>query len=420
MSASVNEREEPAPAWQKCEKHHITFGMARCPMCAEDDAGYSKSRSPAAALDDVPYERIRFFAQLGDITRSTPATGYGVKYIAARKHWHITLNGVDQSDMEPCFNEVNDALDLADSLNAGRSPAEVPPNWRTSELVNVQRNLIASKMGHEYLADNHDLLDELCAAVAASGSPPSPPSPREARPTDPLQLGNIQNFLLGDGDAGTELADSALVKLTDAKGRPFATLTAGWLKQVVGWDLEEMDTVPPPLPPSGQPVWAQEARAIVDAPKMGDGQSEARIQAQRVLDLLEGMVGASSGSTGQEKPWTPTAKNVNALPEPVRQYIHDLETNADPAGIVRELTIARDTIRSLEMLAAGSTGGAPTAREPHVQQCTAIIARVRCTNPATKLWQSHNTGSGHYARCDEHPLETGEHIGTYQQKGAET
>ena len=46
MSASVNEREEPAPAWQKCEKHHITFGMARCPMCAEDDVGYSKSRSP--------------------------------------------------------------------------------------------------------------------------------------------------------------------------------------------------------------------------------------------------------------------------------------------------------------------------------------------------------------------------------------
>jgi hypothetical protein len=67
-----------------------------------------------------------------------------------------------------------------------------------------------------------------------------------------------------------------------------------------------------------------------------------------------------AGSTGQEKPWTPTAKNVNALPEPVRQYIHDLETNADPAGTVRELTIARDTIRSLEMLAAGSTGGAPT------------------------------------------------------------
>ena len=70
-----------------------------------------------------------------------------------------------------------------------------------------------------------------------------------------------------------------------------------------------------------------------------------------------------AGSTGQEKPWTPTAKNVNALPEPVRQYIHDLETNADPAGTVRELTIARDTIRSLEMLAAGSTGGAPTRDE---------------------------------------------------------
>ena len=78
------------------------------------------SSSPPSP-DDVPYERIRFFAQLGDITRSTPTSGYGVKYIAARKHWHITLNGVDQSHMEPCFNEVNDALDRADVLNGASS-----------------------------------------------------------------------------------------------------------------------------------------------------------------------------------------------------------------------------------------------------------------------------------------------------------
>lgn len=34
--------------------------------------------------------------------------------------------------------------------------------------------------------------------------------------------------------------------------------------------------------------------------------------------------------------WTPTADNVNALPEPLRRYIHDIETNCDPAGMVRE------------------------------------------------------------------------------------
>jgi hypothetical protein len=34
--------------------------------------------------------------------------------------------------------------------------------------------------------------------------------------------------------------------------------------------------------------------------------------------------------------WTPTAENINALPEPLRVYIHDLQTVCDPAGDVRE------------------------------------------------------------------------------------
>ena len=34
--------------------------------------------------------------------------------------------------------------------------------------------------------------------------------------------------------------------------------------------------------------------------------------------------------------WTPTAANINALPEPLRIYIHDLNTVCDPAGDVRE------------------------------------------------------------------------------------
>ena len=35
--------------------------------------------------------------------------------------------------------------------------------------------------------------------------------------------------------------------------------------------------------------------------------------------------------------WDPTAENINALPEPLRVYIHDLNTVCDPAGDVREL-----------------------------------------------------------------------------------
>jgi hypothetical protein len=39
--------------------------------------------------------------------------------------------------------------------------------------------------------------------------------------------------------------------------------------------------------------------------------------------------------------WLPTAENINALPEPIRAYIMGLETNADPAGMVRENAILR-------------------------------------------------------------------------------
>lgn len=40
--------------------------------------------------------------------------------------------------------------------------------------------------------------------------------------------------------------------------------------------------------------------------------------------------------------WKPTADNINALPEPLRRYIHDIETNCDPAGIIRENILVKD------------------------------------------------------------------------------
>src|SRR5436190_286651 len=45
--------------------------------------------------------------------------------------------------------------------------------------------------------------------------------------------------------------------------------------------------------------------------------------------------------------WQPTPENVNALPMPLREYIHRLETDCDPAGTIRELVIAEDTIQAL-------------------------------------------------------------------------
>lgn len=110
----------------------------------------------AASLPDTD------FAKLGDITRSTPTTGYGVRFIAHRKHWHLTLNGVDQSDTEPCFNDVNDALDLADSLNA--APSSAPP---TQEPV-----ACAECEGSKYLAYDDESHAQPCGHCRATGVEP--------------------------------------------------------------------------------------------------------------------------------------------------------------------------------------------------------------------------------------------------------
>jgi hypothetical protein len=57
--------------------------------------------------------------------------------------------------------------------------------------------------------------------------------------------------------------------------------------------------------------------------------------------------------------WTPTAVNINALSEPIRKYIHDLETNCDPAGMVQENACLRENVKALEAI-LGNQGGAVT------------------------------------------------------------
>ena len=48
--------------------------------------------------------------------------------------------------------------------------------------------------------------------------------------------------------------------------------------------------------------------------------------------------------------WTPIAENINALPEPIREYIYHLETNADPAGMVAENTLLKDQTKQLDAM----------------------------------------------------------------------
>ena len=169
MSNGVNEREEPAPAAKRIYLSGPMTGIA--------DFNYPKFGERAAAWRKAGW------------TVENPAEHFGGSMIEARSAYMradiADLLNVDAIGLLAGWEgskgarlEVMIAAELglaffdAESMKlipvpevSGRSPAEVPPNWRTSELVNVQRNLIATKMGHEYLADNHDLLDELCAAV---------------------------------------------------------------------------------------------------------------------------------------------------------------------------------------------------------------------------------------------------------------
>jgi hypothetical protein len=46
--------------------------------------------------------------------------------------------------------------------------------------------------------------------------------------------------------------------------------------------------------------------------------------------------------------WTPTAENLNALPGPLRDYIHDLVALCDPAGIVLENWQMKQQCRAVE------------------------------------------------------------------------
>jgi hypothetical protein len=47
--------------------------------------------------------------------------------------------------------------------------------------------------------------------------------------------------------------------------------------------------------------------------------------------------------------WMPTAEAINALPAPLRCFIHDLLTECDPAGTIRENVLLRDENYALRL-----------------------------------------------------------------------
>jgi hypothetical protein len=42
------------------------------------------------------------------------------------------------------------------------------------------------------------------------------------------------------------------------------------------------------------------------------------------------------------------AEHINALPGPLRRYIHDLETRADPAGDIAQIAFLKETVVALQ------------------------------------------------------------------------
>jgi hypothetical protein len=64
-----------------------------------------------------------------------------------------------------------------------------------------------------------------------------------------------------------------------------------------------------------------------------------------VRDLCQCGLYRSHANHGES--WTPTPANINALPNPIRRYIHDLESNADPSGTIREAICQRENAMAL-------------------------------------------------------------------------
>ena len=50
--------------------------------------------------------------------------------------------------------------------------------------------------------------------------------------------------------------------------------------------------------------------------------------------------------------WLPTGENLNALPEPLRKYIHDLHTASDNATLVRQEALTRAEYNILRKMIA--------------------------------------------------------------------
>jgi hypothetical protein len=70
--------------------------------------------------------------------------------------------------------------------------------------------------------------------------------------------------------------------------------------------------------------------------------------------------------------WAPTPVHINALPEPIRRFVMELETNADPAGTMAEVSLARDVIAA-QQIQIGELHSALAASEEKARESRGVI-----------------------------------------------
>jgi hypothetical protein len=82
--------------------------------------------------------------------------------------------------------------------------------------------------------------------------------------------------------------------------------------------------------------------------------------------------------------FTPTAENINALPEPLRRYIHGLETRCDPAGDLAARICAEDNAAALAVKAQRLEAENRELREDRSELWKLIIdgSELGCTQPS--------------------------------------
>lgn len=74
--------------------------------------------------------------------------------------------------------------------------------------------------------------------------------------------------------------------------------------------------------------------------------------------------------------WSPTSDAVNRLPDPLRDWIHRLETRCDPAGDVRSLEKAREDVRALRIRVEELEDELEAARSHDLEGMLGVLADV--------------------------------------------